>query len=81
MLVVASSQFLANPLARAGNAVDPASRTPPMPSAGDEQLLMVAGPYAQQHATSTILVFKNTLDWLSFEDDLVDCNILPDASR
>jgi hypothetical protein len=76
VLVVASSQFLTNPLARAGNAAGPAS--PALPTApGDEQLLQLAGPYAQQEITAMILVFKNTLDWLSFEDDLVDCSIVP----
>jgi ABC-type uncharacterized transport system len=79
VLVVASSQFLANPLARAGNAAEPASA--PGQGFGDEPLLQVAGPYAQQEATSTILAFKNTLDWLSFEDDLVDCNLMADAGR
>src|SRR3974390_15877 len=38
---------------------------------GDEQLLMLAGPYAQQFITGTILVFKNTLDWLSGDTDLL----------
>jgi hypothetical protein len=38
---------------------------------GDEQLLMLAGPYAQQFITGSILVFKNTLDWLSGDTDLL----------
>jgi len=43
-----------------------------MPNAGgDEQLLMAAGPYAQQFITGTILVFKNTLDWISGDTDLL----------
>jgi hypothetical protein len=43
-----------------------------MPSlGGDEQLLMLAGPYAQQFITGSILVFKNTLDWLSGDTDLL----------
>jgi len=79
LLVVASSQFLANPLARAGN---PAESGPMMAFvAGDEHLLQVASPYAQQQLTSTILVFKNTLDWLSFEDDLVDCSLAVGSAR
>jgi ABC-type uncharacterized transport system involved in gliding motility auxiliary subunit len=79
ILVVASSQFLANPLARAGNAAGSGPTLPLVP--GDEQLLQVAGPYAQQQITSSILVFKNTLDWLSFEDDLVDCSLVVGSAR
>jgi len=65
VLVVASSQFLANPLARAGNGPDVGQLGAMMPNVGDdEQLLMLAGPYAQQFTTASILVFKNTLDWM-----------------
>ena len=43
-----------------------------MPGAGgDEQLLQNAGPYAQQALTNTILAFKNTLDWMSGDSDLI----------
>jgi ABC-type uncharacterized transport system involved in gliding motility auxiliary subunit len=66
VLVVASSQFLSNPLARAWRG-------------GDESLAPVATKYAQDELTSMILVFKDTLDWLSFEDYLVDCKFLPGA--
>jgi hypothetical protein len=54
-----------------------------MPSlGGDEQLLMLAGPYAQQYITGSILVFKNTLDWLSGDTDLlaVSAKILSDPN-
>jgi hypothetical protein len=79
VLVIASSQFLANPLARAASSGE---TVPGMPAlGGDEQLGAVATPYAQQELTSTILAFKNTLDWLSFDDDLVDCSLLADAGR
>lgn len=72
ILVVSSSQFLANPLARAGNA-------PPMPPqmqmmgpmGGDEDLMMLSQPYAQQYLTWTILSFKNTLDWMGNDSDLI----------
>ncbi len=72
VLVIAASQFLANPFARAGNA-------PPMPPqmqmmgpmGGDEDLLMLAQPYAQQYLTESILAFKNTLDWMSGDSDLI----------
>ena len=80
VLVVASSEFLANPFARACNAVvmpsAPIATTPT-----DESLARVAGPYAQQELTATILAFKNTVDWLSYEDDLVDCSLLADGGR
>jgi hypothetical protein len=72
LLVVASPQFLANPWARAGNA-------PPMPPqmmmmgnmGGDEELQMISQPYAQQYLTETILAFKNTLDWMGGDSDLI----------
>jgi hypothetical protein len=54
-----------------------------MPSlGGDEQLLMLAAPYAQQFITPAILVFKNTLDWLSGDTDLlaVSAKILSDPN-
>jgi ABC-type uncharacterized transport system involved in gliding motility auxiliary subunit len=72
VFVLASSQFLANPLARAGNGPDMGQYGQMMPGmGGDEQLLMLAGPYAQQFITGSILVFKNTLDWLSGDTDLL----------
>lgn len=72
LLVVASSEFLANPYARAGNG-------PPMPPqmmmmgqvGGDEELQMISQPYAQQYLTETILAFKNTLDWMGGDSDLI----------
>jgi ABC-type uncharacterized transport system involved in gliding motility auxiliary subunit len=72
VFVLASSQFLANPLARAGNGPDMGQYGQMMPGmGGDEQLLMLAGPYAQQFITGSILVFKNSLDWLSGDTDLL----------
>jgi hypothetical protein len=49
---------------------------------GDEQMLMLAGPYAQQFITGSILVFKNTLDWLTGDTDLlaVSAKILADPN-
>ena len=43
---------------------------------------MLAGPYAQQFITGSILVFKNTLDWLSGDTDLlaVSAKILSDPN-
>src|SRR3984957_16837981 len=72
VFVLASSQFLANPLARAGNGPDMGQYGQMMPGMGGaEQLLMLAGPYAQQFITGSILVFKNALDWLSGDTDLL----------
>ncbi len=34
-------------------------------------------PYAQQVLTNTILVAKNTLDWMSMDADLEACLALP----
>jgi hypothetical protein len=71
LLVVSGSQFLANPYARAGN-------PPPVPAsgAGDEELMMMSQPYAQQYLTATILAFKNTLDWMASDEDLIGCSAL-----
>jgi ABC-type uncharacterized transport system involved in gliding motility auxiliary subunit len=72
VFVLTSSQFLANPLARSGSAPDMGQFGQMMPNlGGDEQLLMLASPYAQQYITGSILVFKNTLDWLSGDTDLL----------
>lgn len=72
VLVISSPQFLANPFARAGN-------PPPMPPqmammgamGGDPNLQAIAGPYAQQYLTATILAFKNLLDWMANDQDLI----------
>ncbi len=83
VLLIASSQFLANPFARAGNGPDMGQMAMMMPGAGgDEQLQQLAGPYAQQALTSTILAFKNTLDYLTGDTDLlaVSAKILSEPS-
>jgi ABC-type uncharacterized transport system involved in gliding motility auxiliary subunit len=83
VFVLASSQFLANPLSRAGTGPDMGQFGMMMPNlGGDEQLLMLAGPYAQQYVTGSILVFKNTLDWLTGDTDLlaVSAKILSDPN-
>jgi ABC-type uncharacterized transport system involved in gliding motility auxiliary subunit len=72
VFVIASSQFLANPFARQGNGPDMGQFGMMMPNlGGDEQLLMLAGPYAQQYITTSILIFKNTLDWITGDTDLL----------
>ncbi len=82
VMVVSSSQFLANPFARAGNGPDMGQFGMQQPMGGDEQLLQLAGPYASQALTGTILAFKNTLDWLSGDTDLlaVSAKILSEPS-
>jgi hypothetical protein len=62
VLVVSSSLFLTNPFAYAGNAAIPGS-------SGDPQLLMLAQPYAK-YLTPMIVSVKNTLDWMTSDDDL-----------
>ena len=73
--VLASSQFTANPFARAGNG-ETMQQFGGMPMGGDKTLLSIAGPYADlQHGASpllaAILSMKNTLDWLSGDSDLL----------
>lgn len=63
VLVISSSQFFTNPFARAA--------TP-----SDDTMTSLAMPYAQQVLTSTILVAKNTLDWMSMDGDLEACQAL-----
>lgn len=72
LLVIAAPQFLTNPFARAGN-------PPPMPPqmqmmgsfGGDRQLQAIAMHYARSYLTPTILAFKNLLDWMSGDQDLL----------
>jgi hypothetical protein len=72
VLVVSSAQFLANPFARAGNGPDLGPQFAMMgPVGGDEMLQAVSQPYAQKFLTATILAFKNTLDWMSGDSDLI----------
>jgi ABC-type uncharacterized transport system involved in gliding motility auxiliary subunit len=71
VLVISSAQFFANPFARAGNGPDMPMQGMPMGMGGDEMLQQLAMPYAQQVLTNTILVFKNLLDWVSGDVDLL----------
>ncbi len=71
VLIIASSQFLANPFARAGNGQDMQQMGMQMPMGGDEQLQQISQPYAQSALTNTILSFKNTLDWVTGDTDLL----------
>ncbi len=72
VLVVSSSQFLTNPFAYAGNGPELGGQFAMFGNVGgDQQLLMLAGPYAQSFLTNTILSLKNTLDWISGDTDLL----------
>jgi len=75
VLVVSSSEFLANPFARAGN-------PPPMPPqlammgnmGGDENLQRIANGYLQPAFRPLLLSFKNALDWIGNDADLIAVN-------
>jgi hypothetical protein len=75
VFVLASSQFLANPMARAGN---PPPQPPQMAGMasppGDDDLMLLANPYATNFLTRTILSFKNTLDWMINDPALTACS-------
>ena len=72
ILVISSAQFFANPFARSGAGMDLGGQFGMMgPVGGDEQLQMIAQPYAQKYLTATILAFKNTLDWMTGDQDLI----------
>jgi len=83
VLVISSAQFLANPFARSGAGMDLGGQFAAMgPVGGDEQLQMIAVPYAQKYLEATILSFKNILDWMSGDTDLIatSAKILFDAN-
>ena len=70
--MAASSLFLTNPFAYAGNGQEVGGQFQMMGAiGGDKQLQMIAGPYAQAYLTGTILSVKNTLDWMSGDADLL----------
>jgi ABC-type uncharacterized transport system involved in gliding motility auxiliary subunit len=72
VLVVSSSLFLTNPFAYCGNGPDLGGQFAMFGAVGgDKDLLMYAQPYAGKFLTSTIISFKNTLDWMSGDSDLV----------
>jgi hypothetical protein len=72
VLVVSSAGFLTNPFARSGAGTELGGQFQMMgPVGGDETLQMISQPYAQKYLTGTILAFKNTLDWMSGDSDLI----------
>jgi ABC-type uncharacterized transport system involved in gliding motility auxiliary subunit len=71
VLVVSSSLFLTNPFAYAGNGPDLGGQFQMFGNiGGDPTLQMIAQPYTK-YLTSTILSFKNTLDWMAGDSDLI----------
>jgi ABC-type uncharacterized transport system involved in gliding motility auxiliary subunit len=71
VLVISSSQFLTNPFAYAGNGPELGGQFQMFGAVGgDPQLLQIAQFYTK-HLTSTILSFKNTLDWMAGDADLI----------
>lgn len=72
VLVVSSSAFLTNPFAYAGNGPDLGGQFQMFGNVGgDQQLLFIAGPYAQNYLQGTILAVKNTFDWMAGDADLI----------
>jgi len=72
VLVIASSQFITNPFAYAGNGPEMQGQMAQFGGmGGDQELQMIAGPYAQKYLTATILAMKNIFDWMSGDVDLI----------
>ncbi|MFO0758710.1 MAG: GldG family protein [Byssovorax sp.] len=82
LLWISASQFLVNPMARAGN---PPPTPPQMammgPPPGDDDLQMLSIPYAKNFLVTTILAFKNNLDWAANPPALSACAARPLAPR
>ena len=75
VLVVASSEFLANPFARASNRPERGPSSGELPPA-DPIVGQIAGQYAQRLLSPTIVSFKNTLDWLAPDDPFTACPVV-----
>lgn len=71
LLVVSSSQFFANPYARAGNA--PLTPQGSAPGSDDVELQFLSQFYVKNYLTASILSCKNILDWMTIGDDLITC--------
>jgi hypothetical protein len=71
VFVLASAQFLANPFVRALPIQGPEAKRP---SSMDEEAFAAFGQaYTDRVLTSAILVLKNTLDWMTLDEDLMAC--------
>jgi hypothetical protein len=66
VVVIASSLFLTNPLARA-------VASQPSDSKADDPLRALAQAYARDHISNAVLSLKHTLDWFSSDEGLVAC--------
>jgi hypothetical protein len=76
LLVIASSQFAANPFVVAEHHDEQPGHEGHQhfpPGDTNPQLLALGAGYAQQQLTSTILTFKNILDWATGGDALLPC--------
>lgn len=72
VLVIASSGFVTNPFAYSGNGPEMQGQMAQFGGmGGDQELQMIAGPYAQKYLTATILAMKNVFDWMSGDVDLI----------
>jgi ABC-type uncharacterized transport system len=72
VFVLAASQYLANPFARAGEGQDMSKYGMQQTIGGDKELQEMAQSYLSKTVlTAMILSFKDTLDWLTGENDLL----------
>jgi len=75
VFVVASSEFITNPFAYAGNGQEMGGQFQMMGAVGGDQLLQqVAQPYAERALMNTVISVKNTLDWMTGDADLVEAS-------
>jgi len=72
VFVLSSSQYLANPFARAGEGQDMSKYGMQQMVGGDKELQQLAQNYLSKTVlTAMILSFKDTLDWLTGDTDLL----------
>ena len=72
VLVISASQYLANPFARAGEGQDMSKYGMQQQMGGDKDLQELAQHYLSKTVlTAMILSFKDTLDWLTGDTDLL----------
>ncbi len=83
VLLVGSGLFLTNPFSFAGNGPELGGQFQMFGGVGGDKTLQgISNPYAQAYLTTTILSVKNTLDWMSGDQDLiaVSAKLLGDPS-